>query len=383
MEPQPKPAVPTDSPPRSRRPPLPFWMGCDVAAWARLLARHGFAIHRSRWRAALVVSGVSIINSVLGLAQRAIYGPRVAATPVDAAPIFILGHWRTGTTLLHELLGQDPRHAFPTTYECFAPHHFLLTRSWLPARLGRLAPSRKPLDNMAAGWERPQEDEFALCLLGQPSPYERIAFPNRLGAGAGTMDLRGLSPRALRRWKRTMLRFVQALTLAHPGHRLVFKSPPHTCRIPLLLELFPDARFLHIVRDPYAVYPSTLHMWRAICSVHSLQPIDWERLPEHVLGTFVRLYERLEEGKQLIPPGQFCELRYEDLLRDPVGQLEGVYRALALGDFEPARSALETHLAGIDRYETNRYLLTAEERRTITDRWGQVIQRYGYAVRES
>ena len=84
-----------------------------------------------------------------------------------------------GTTLLHELLIRDPRHAFPTTYECLVPHHFLMTESWLPKLLWWMMPSRRPMDNMPAGWDRPQEDEFALCLLGQPSPYERIAFPNR------------------------------------------------------------------------------------------------------------------------------------------------------------------------------------------------------------
>src|SRR5687768_18104609 len=46
--------------------------------------------------------------------------------------------------------------------------------------------------------------------------------------------------------------------------RSILKSPPHTCRVPTLLRLFPDARFVHIVRDPYAVYPSTLHLWRIL-----------------------------------------------------------------------------------------------------------------------
>src|SRR5947209_6912737 len=229
-----------------------------------------------------------------------------------------------------------------------------------------MVPSRRPMDNVAAGLDHPQEDEFALCLLGQPSPYERIAFPNRPAAGAGALDLRGLTPAARRRWKATFCRLVQALTLAHPGRRLVLKSPPHTCRIPTLLELFPDARFVHVVRDPYVVYPSTLHLWRVTYGINGLQKPSWAELPDYILDTFVQVYDRLEEGRRLVPPGRFHELRYEDLVRDPLGQLEAVYRGLGLGDFGPARPSVEAYLAGLKDYETNRYFLTPAEREEIT-----------------
>lgn len=359
----------------------PPWVGCTASTWARLLLSGRFAVHRSRWHVAALVSGVSLFNSALGLLQRMVYGRQVAATPIAEAPVFLLGHWRTGTTLLHELLGRDPRHSFPTTYECFAPHHFLLTRSWLPRFLARPGPNR-PMDRMAAGYDHPQEDEVALCLLGQPSPYRRIAFPNRPTAGAG-LDLDGLSPRALRSWKDTYLHLIRALTLAHGGRRLILKSPPHTCRVGTLLELFPDARFVHVVRDPYDVYPSTLHLWRVLYGLWGLQRPTWEGLSEQVLDTFPRVYDRLEEGNRLVPAGRFFEVRYEDLVRDPVAQVEAVYRAVDLGDFAPARPHVEAYAAGMKEYEVNRYLLTPDERRAITRRWEKVIVRYGYALRAS
>ena len=123
-----------------------LWFGCDSCAWARLLARNRFAVHRSRWHLAALVSAVGVINTALGLAQRMTYGRRVARTPIEHGPIFVIGHWRAGTTLLHELLSCDPRHSVPTTYQCFAPHHFLLTGRLMPRLLRRLMPDRRPMD---------------------------------------------------------------------------------------------------------------------------------------------------------------------------------------------------------------------------------------------
>ena len=233
---------------------------------------------------------------------------------------------------------------------------------------------------MAVGWDRPQEDEFALCLLGQPSPYERIAFPNHSNAGNGALDLEGLSAGALREWELTLNRLVQSLTYANGGRRLVLKSPPHTCRVPTLLKLFPDARFVHVVRDPYPVYASTLNLWRVLYAANALQQPSWEGLSEHILSTFERMNRLFDEAKWFIPPGHLHELRYEALVRDPVVQLRALYDSLALGDFEPARPRVERYLEDRKEYEPGTHMLTEEERRIIAARWGKFIQRYGYAT---
>src|SRR5204863_6827505 len=136
------------------------------------------AIHPAYLYIAGTVTGVSCCHTALRYIQDQWYGSRVDRTPIREAPLFIIGHWRSGTTLLHELLILDQRHTFPNTYQCLAPNHFLLTERVFSRLFGFLLPSRRPMDNMAAGWDKPQEDEFALCMLGQPSPYLTIAFPN-------------------------------------------------------------------------------------------------------------------------------------------------------------------------------------------------------------
>jgi hypothetical protein len=239
------------------------------------------------------------------------------------------------------------------------------------------------MDNMPAGWDRPQEDEFALCMLGEPSPYLTIAFPNHPPQDQAAFDLECLPKAALNSWKRTFLRFLGRLSF-RDSRRLVLKSPTHSCRIPVLLELFPDARFVHIVRDPYAVFPSTVNLWKILYETHGLQKPKYDGLEEYVFSTYTHLYRRIEATKRLIPDGQFHELRYEDLLADPQGELARMYEALELGDFEIARPHVEKYLEEQAGYQTNRYKpLSPALEAEVSNRWREVIARYGYELRES
>jgi hypothetical protein len=232
---------------------------------------------------------------------------------------------------------------------------------------------------MAAGWDRPQEDEFALCMMGQPSPYLTIAFPNRPPQDPEALDLDRLPPRARAAWKAAFVRFLRTLTYKDP-RRLVLKSPTHSCRIPTLLELFPDARFVHIVRDPFVVFASTVNLWKSLYLTHGLQRPTFAGLEEYVFRTFTHLYDRLEEGKRLVPAGRFHELRYEGLVCDPVAEMRRLYEGLGLGEFERVLPRLKQYLEANAGYRTNRYdPPTAELRAEIERRWGEVIRRHGYA----
>ena len=160
--------------------------------------------------------------------------------------------------------------------------------------------------------------------------------------------------------------------------RLVLKSPTHSFRIKTLLELFPDARFVHIVRNPYAVFPSTVNLWKSMYD-HGLQTPRYTGLDDHVYRTFTHLYAKLEEGKRLVAPERFHEMRYEDLIQDPLGQIKRLYDHLELSGYEEAAPHVQKYLLEHADYQTNRYAsLTPELRAEITRRWGPIIERYGY-----
>ncbi len=352
------------------------WEGMDCFAWLRMLTANRFAVGPRYAYIAAIISANSVTNTAFRWMVNARFGDRVRSTPVRS-PVFVIGHWRTGTTLLHELLIRDAQFGFPDMQDCFNPNHALLTGEFFKRYMRFLLPSKRPMDNMHMGWERPQEDEFALALLGLPSTYTDFAFPHRPPMHPGALDLSGLSQPQLARWKRVFVRFLQEVTL-RTGKRLVLKSPPHTARIPVLLELFPEAKFLHIVRDPHAVYPSTVKLWLSMARAHGLQKPEWAGLEQKVLREFRVIYDRLEEAKPLLKPGQFHELRYEELVKNPVTELKRAYEMLDLGDFDAARPVIEEYLRQNANYETNKHELTPEQTRLIREHWGDVIHRFEY-----
>lgn len=355
-----------------------FWNGMDMASWLRLLARNRFQVGPRCLAMAAIHSSITPLNTALRGWQSLRYGRRIERTELIDDPIFVIGHWRSGTTLLHELMVLDPRFTYADTYECYAPNHFL-TSGWLiRPTVGLLLPKRRPMDNMAAGWDKPQEDEFALCNMGVRSPYYTIAFPNR-PQDEEYFELADVPPEELRRWKESLLWFLKCITV-QDAKRIVLKSPPHTFRIKVLTEMFPRAKFIHIVRDPFVLFPSTVNLWRRLYRDQGFQTPRFEDMEEQIFRVLTEMYEVFERDRRLLAPGQICDVRYEDLVQQPIEQMQQVYEKLELGDVDEVLPAWRRYFADKADYKTNRYEVSPQLREVIARRWRDYFERYGYAT---
>lgn len=354
-----------------------FWHGMHVSAWFRLLRQNAFRVHPTRWGLAATVSGVTCFNSTMRLWNEAAYRSRIDATELVAPPIFIVGHWRSGTTYLHELMSCDDRLTTPTSYQCFAANHFLVTQSWLPKLIWFLMPAKRPMDNVRTSWDSPQEDEFALCSLGVPSPYLRIAFPNGPLRYWEYLDLQNLSEKERSTWEQRFVSFLRALTVSGQK-QIVLKSPTHTARIATLARLFPNSRFVHIVRDPRTLFPSTMNLWQVLDDAQALQRPHHRDLQDYVFETFERMDDAFQAQREQLAPEQIVEVRYEDLVAAPIEEMAKIYEHLKLGDFQQMRPRLEAMTRAKRRYKTNQYELPADTEQQILSRWRSYAVRYGY-----
>ena len=295
----------------------------------------------------------SALNSWYRRREDRLFGERIDRVQVPP-PLFILGHWRSGTTLLHNLLALDQRYAYPNLYEVFFPHTFLSTEDDRTGLVAPLIPRTRVFDNVAQGFDMPNEDEFAdgdgLALLA----LHVVGLPPGRRTLRAVPDVPGGADREISRWKDAFLRFLKKLTIRY-RRPLLLKSPPHTGRVRLLLEMFPEAKFIHVHRDPYTVFRSTLHLNDVLTRSLQFQTPDPADRVETVIRRYREIHDAYFDERGLIPEGHLHELAFADLERDPVGQIRVAYEALGLGGFDDVQPRLDDYVAGLADYRKNSY----------------------------
>ena len=361
---------------------LVIWHGMNVRQLLRFCA-HPPLLH---WNKAHVIASLplsAVYNSVLGLVERLTYGRSVARTEIKEPPLFVVGHWRSGTTLLHNLLSQDPRFASPNMYQCLFPNHFLLTERVVTALTARLVPESRPMDNLPAGWSIPQEEDIALAILTCLSPYMLMANPDRNDLARPFYDLALLSNAEREFFKREYLTLLKKFTLAGGGRQLVVKSPVNTYRIPLLLEMFPDAKFVCITRNPFDVVQSSLHLRKTMFRENTLGTPHLTDDHDAVYKVLEHAHRAYQRDKRLIPNGHLHEVKFEDLEQDPLGEMEQVYARLKLDGWEQLRSIIEPQVQSLRRYRKNQYRNTQAQLDECYVRLRRLFEEQGYPPPEA
>ena len=351
--------------------------GITCSDWVALLAENGLRVSPQYLGKAAFLSVSSLCTSACRLLEEAMYGQKLAAHRT-ADPVFILGSWRSGTTHLHNILSLDDRFVSPNLFQTMYPHSFLMSESWLRPLLDVMTPKKRFMDNMDMGLREPAEDEMALAILSLRSNMLSWTFPRNAARYDRFLDFRDAPDSDRQLWKLHLDRFVRKVTLRN-GKQPLLKSPNHTARIRLILELYPNAKFIHLRRNPYDVYRSLVHMASQMIPVWGLQTYPTETISDMAIDMYRRLYAAYFEQVPFIPAGQFHEVAYEDLIRTPVPVLEQTYNALNLGDFELRRSAIEAYTAAKSGYQKNRHQdIPAAVCEQLHVQWRQSFEAWDY-----
>ncbi|MCA9055655.1 MAG: sulfotransferase, partial [Planctomycetaceae bacterium] len=230
-----------------------------------------------------------------------------------------------------------------------------------------------------AGWDIPQEEDIAMAILTQMSPYMLSADPDRFDYLRAYWDLSELTAADFAYWRENYLTYLKRVTYKDPLRRqLVLKSPVNTLRIPILLELFPDAKFVCIQRNPYDVFNSSVHLRQTLMLENCLGRPELRDLEESIYWVHEFVFRTYQRDRDLIPSGHLHEIRFEDVEADPVGQLQQVYRALDLGGWDEMREIIEPQVPALRRYKKNVFQDTPERMQRIYDRLEFIFEHYGY-----
>lgn len=352
--------------------------GITFSDWCEVVRQNGFAIDPPYWHRGAILTVGSLLNSLYRRREDREFGGRIESVQVRP-PVFVLGHWRSGTTLLHNLLALDDQFAFPNLYEVFFPHTFLCTEDDRTGLVSHLIPRTRLFDNVAQSHDMPNEDEFATATDSLCSPYLFWAFPRNARHYERYLTFQGVAEAEVSRWKSAFMRFLKKLSVRYGSRPLLLKSPPHTARIRLLLELFPDARFVHVHRNPYIVFQSTRHLNRVLTSALQFQRPDASDLDDVVLRRYRIMHDAYFDERELIPEGRLHEIAFADLEQDPIGQLHATYDALGLTGFDELLPRLEDYVATLAGYRKNTYAdLPSSLRDRILDQWHPSFEAWGY-----
>ena len=350
--------------------------------WLRVLWENGGA-SPAYWGRLSRILAATALASPLRLAERLRFGGAVARTKIDPAPVFVLGVARSGTTHLHNLLSRDPQFGVVSTYQAAVPTFCLTGGSWLKGLMARLSPPRRPMDRMRISMDLPQEEEVALSNASPLSAVYALSFPRRAQAIYEKYSfMRGLSDRDIARWERAYTEVLRKATLLGGGRPLVLKSPVNTGRIPRLLRLFPEARFVCIVRNPYVVHRSLVHLFRSVVPVHQLHSVADQALVDLAVSHQRETLRQYLKDRPLIPKGRLVEVRFEDLEQDPEASLERVYGALRLSGWVTARGPVTDYVRGLSGYRRNRYEIDADTVDLVRRECGFALKAWGYDAPE-
>ncbi len=354
-------------------------LGADPGTLARLVAAN--RVPPSMWPRLMAFCGAALARAPLSLAERAWVALQPDPLERMQAPVFIVGHWRSGTTHLFNLMSRDPRFAWPDPVATGLPWDFLLLGRALRPLLKRALPESRLIDNVEVNPDSPQEDEIALASMQGLSYYHALYFPRSLAPyfERGAFPDENVVPSgAMMRRTRRLKHYARKLLLNMPGDTLLVKNPIYTGQVAWLRSLWPSARFVHIHRNPYVVFDSTCNFYRKLLPAYALQSFDAEAAEPVILDAYPRMLERLYADTADLPRSQFIEIAYADLDAQPMKCLERLYEQLELGGFEQQAPRFDTYLESIRGYRKNPHRFTTETLDKVDAAWGEWLRRWDY-----
>lgn len=336
------------------------------------------------WRSLLprLVAGLCVTARVpISLKERMLHERRILEHELAGPPVFIIGHWRSGTTHLHNILSQDPQFATISFMQTSLPWDCL--GKFKPARplVRAVMPKTRGMDKVEVGLDTPQEEEMALGSMNALCFYKCFYFPQQLMRHfRQSVLLEGITADQQKRFAEVYSYIVKKMSYAQGGggKQILFKNPASTARIPLLREIFPDAKFVHIVRDPYAVYGSMGKLWKKMTDAFAWESTDGVDFEKATREIYAETNRRYLEDRSVLPEGDLCEVRYEELARNPMTVVKGIYEKLGIGGMEKVRGKFSAYLDGIGEYTPGSYEFDQEARERILSEWGFAFDAWGY-----
>ncbi|MCA9240827.1 MAG: sulfotransferase [Planctomycetales bacterium] len=345
--------------------------------WLVLLWQARFRVGLAYLPRLTVTLIASALNTIISLPERLLAPLLLRHDPPD--PVFILGMPRSGTTHLHNLLSLDPRFRSPRNYEVFNPHGFL-TGWTTTACLAPVLTWRRPMDSVQMTVTSSQEEEFALAAMGCQSPYWSFCLPREVSRHDAYWQPEGFTTRQQWQWVRNYKLFLRKITCLRRRRTPLLKNPANTGRVKMLRRHFPRAKYIHIVRHPHQVYRSNQRLASQGLVVFQLQdPHPVDNYATRCLENYRELMDSYYEDTKDLPRGTAAEVRYEDLVANPLAAVKNLYAQLNIEVTPEFQRRIDRYLESLKGYQRNQHArLSAEEQAEVDGAMAPYLRQWGY-----
>lgn len=350
--------------------------GADILTLGKVLLQSGLP---SDIAGGLAVTSSVVARSPISAIEALVMERKLPDLGDMPPPVFILGHWRSGTTHLYNTMCQSREWGYVPPVATGLPWDLFGIAKVFAPLLERALPEHRYIDNIPVTPESPQEDEIALANMTEFSFYHGIYFPRKFQEHL----VRGIffdhcNQNDIDSWRRRFEYFMRKLYLHQEEKPLLIKNPVYTARVGLLREIFPNAKFIHIHRNPYDVFLSMQNFYSKLFSEFALQSYAHIDIDEVILTVYERMMRTYEKSVADIPTSHLIELRYEELDRNPVETIGRCYEALSLPGFESAKPKFEAYLSSIASFEKNKFNYDPTTAKRVEARLGQFIEQWNY-----
>lgn len=340
---------------------------------------HGQAVDGGKRTKFFLTKSICRLLSLFAFIQERKFEKQLAGKPMENDPLFILGHWRSGTTFVHNIFAQDKHFGYTTTYQTVFPHYIMALQGFFKPTMGAIMPDKRPTDNLELAPDLPQEEEFALSNMTAVNYYNFWFFPKRMREYCNRfLTFRDITSAEKEEFKQVFDKVVRISLWNTGGTQYLSKNPPHTGRVATLHEMYPRARYIYLMRNPYTVFESTRNYFINTIKPLLLHSISDEEMEENILYAYKELYHAYKEQKRVLPEGALYEVRFEDIEQNALAITEDIYRKLDIPGWEEAKPAIERYIQGKKGYRKNKYRYDPRTVELVNKHWGEVLDEWGY-----
>jgi hypothetical protein len=187
----------------------------------------------------------------------------------------------------------------------------------------------------------------------------------------------------LEKWKADYKLLIKKAIKNTNKKRYLSKNPPNTGRVKVLLEMFPDAKFIHIHRNPIEVFLSTQNFYKKMLPPLQLQSISSEEIDLKIQDIYKKIMNDFIQQKESIPKGNLIEISYNELEKNPIDTLNEIYTALNIDNYDIALKNFEAYVDKLKSYKKNRHKIKKSQLDLLIKEWGFTMEKYNYSIPNS